>query len=1319
MLCLSVLPGSLLVGLLGANPAAAEDANAAADRSRAVSLWTQGGPELKAAAELALTGSDENVRRFLSHEADLASFADDRIAAARMAGVAGPNLRTAIQTALNKGSAEELRTFLNSGWKDPLEADQRIQVAQAADGGGPAMNEAAKTALNGSSDGLEDFLEKTQHTAREADERMRAAQLNDSGGPATKEAAKVALQGSALDIREFLNVGQYVARSRDKERASVAELAQQAEEAGKVAKRQTDAAKEASDRAVKASELAKEDAKRAVEETKAAGKDSARAASAARQAARAAQGAAAAAEAAIGAAQAANYAARMASEAAANAAAAAAGAAEAAARAQSAAANAAVDAEGAAVAREAAENAKAAADAAKKSGEAARQVAIAARAAQDAAGAAASASAQADVAAGAADEAGALAGEASAEASRARQWASTARARAAESARAARRAQALAGEAASAADEAASAADSAAQHARNAAKAAEDAAKHAGESVTAAKQSNEHAKAAKEAADAATDAVAKAKKVFEVARKVEEEELKSRTAIRVEQARALRFEDERQKADLAAAAKDRKALDEEAALLLTEAAKPGVDSKDIAVKGRKVALQALKTRGPWSQAAAKLALSGTDDTVVEYVRVRWQEAVVEDERETVRLLAAESRLEAVKKAAEEALKGDAKKISDFLRSGQHEAALGDYRIRVAQINDGGGQEVKKAARAAMRDGSADKLREFLNTTQYTAREADERQQAAQLNDKGGPETKAAAKVALESPPELLHEFIRFGQYSTERLDHLTATHVASVRQLISQAAATAALAQQNAAEAANTAAKANKAAQEAIDAANRATAAAGEADKYAAQAREYAKQAAASAAQAATSARIATNAATAAANDAQAAEIYAARAEASATWASEKAVEANTAASWAQVSAKRANQDAAAAESARQSTKERFYELVYDEYLTELVQEAQRDLNDQQQATSRAIQDSLRPIYVEEQARDEEAKRCGKWDPRCYDGVAGGALDAAGAKDGADCFLDGKLVSCIMILPWGRALKGGKYIYQGGKKLVKKDAEKVAKKSKPPVGCQCFLAGTKVLMGDRSTKNIEDLKPGDEVLATDPISGDTASRKVSRQIVAEDDKHFNELTISTPKGQKKLTATYEHPFWSPSAQAWTAAADLKPGATLISSDQTTVRIEGNRPFDQNARTYNLTVEGLHTYYVLAGQTPILVHNSNDDPKSFPNLITEDKGREWVKPIAPGTALSRSGNYSYVVLESGELVIGKRTAGHVNLARGENVMAAGEFKTKGGEVVSLDNKSGHYRPYGANAQQAAVDAFNKNGLNADGKYFAAWGKPICP
>jgi hypothetical protein len=50
--------------------------------------------------------------------------------------------------------------------------------------------------------------------------------------------------------------------------------------------------------------------------------------------------------------------------------------------------------------------------------------------------------------------------------------------------------------------------------------------------------------------------------------------------------------------------------------------------------------------------------------------------------------------------------------------------------------------------------------------------------------------------------------------------------------------------------------------------------------------------------------------------------------------------------------------------------------------------------------------------------------------------------------------------------------------------------------------------------------------------------------------------------------------------------------------TLLTDDGTTAIVTANHPFTKHARTYNLTVEGLHTYYVLAGQTPVLVHNSS-------------------------------------------------------------------------------------------------------------------------
>lgn len=151
-------------------------------------------------------------------------------------------------------------------------------------------------------------------------------------------------------------------------------------------------------------------------------------------------------------------------------------------------------------------------------------------------------------------------------------------------------------------------------------------------------------------------------------------------------------------------------------------------------------------------------------------------------------------------------------------------------------------------------------------------------------------------------------------------------------------------------------------------------------------------------------------------------------------------------------------------------------------------------------------------------------------------------------------------------------------------------------------------------MAGGKTKDIEDVTVGDKVLATDPETGRTGLRTVTHLIVTERDRHFNELSIATDDGIEKLTATHEHPFWSPSALLWVEARDLKPGMTLLTDKGDTVILTGNRAFTRHARTYNLTVDDLHTYYVLAGATPVLVHNSGGCPEIGPGWFPYGSGK---------------------------------------------------------------------------------------------------------
>ncbi|WP_237407932.1 ricin-type beta-trefoil lectin domain protein [Streptomyces sp. M2CJ-2] len=150
-----------------------------------------------------------------------------------------------------------------------------------------------------------------------------------------------------------------------------------------------------------------------------------------------------------------------------------------------------------------------------------------------------------------------------------------------------------------------------------------------------------------------------------------------------------------------------------------------------------------------------------------------------------------------------------------------------------------------------------------------------------------------------------------------------------------------------------------------------------------------------------------------------------------------------------------------------------------------------------------------------------------------------------------------------------------------------------------------FVPGTKVLMADGTTKPIEEVKAGDKVVATDPKTGERRIETVTAEIKGEGLKHLVKVTIDTDgeKGTEtaQVTATDGHPFWVPELGEWIDATDLKSGQWLQTSAGTHVQITAvERRTSPGATVHNLTVGDTHTYYVLAGTTPVLVHNCNTE-----------------------------------------------------------------------------------------------------------------------
>jgi hypothetical protein len=108
--------------------------------------------------------------------------------------------------------------------------------------------------------------------------------------------------------------------------------------------------------------------------------------------------------------------------------------------------------------------------------------------------------------------------------------------------------------------------------------------------------------------------------------------------------------------------------------------------------------------------------------------------------------------------------------------------------------------------------------------------------------------------------------------------------------------------------------------------------------------------------------------------------------------------------------------------------------------------------------------------------------------------------------------------------------------------------------------------------------------------------------------------------------------------------------------------------------------------------------------ANAEGRVFSNLAPGDAVRpQGFQPINPSSLTNASGRYNYVVSTNGRLVLGNRRYGHIDLANGGDVLAAGEVRVVNGQVVSINNASGHYQPFGPSAQAAAEQAFGSSGL----------------
>jgi RHS repeat-associated protein len=180
--------------------------------------------------------------------------------------------------------------------------------------------------------------------------------------------------------------------------------------------------------------------------------------------------------------------------------------------------------------------------------------------------------------------------------------------------------------------------------------------------------------------------------------------------------------------------------------------------------------------------------------------------------------------------------------------------------------------------------------------------------------------------------------------------------------------------------------------------------------------------------------------------------------------------------------------------------------------------------------------------------------------------------------------------------------------------------------------CGCFVAGT-LVMTPEGLRSIEDIEVGDLVLAWDEKTGRVEVRPVT-DLVRPEPKVVWRLEVRNAKDEVEIFhVTDDHP-WFVIGRGWIETKDLRVGQKITTADRRGLMILEVTPTDRVEQTYNLTVDGFHTF--LVGRDGAVVHNNNclqlamNAARAATGLTNSGIGKVigWGGNV-PGTALARA------------------------------------------------------------------------------------------
>ncbi|MCP4676278.1 MAG: hypothetical protein GY854_12360 [Deltaproteobacteria bacterium] len=207
------------------------------------------------------------------------------------------------------------------------------------------------------------------------------------------------------------------------------------------------------------------------------------------------------------------------------------------------------------------------------------------------------------------------------------------------------------------------------------------------------------------------------------------------------------------------------------------------------------------------------------------------------------------------------------------------------------------------------------------------------------------------------------------------------------------------------------------------------------------------------------------------------------------------------------------------------------------------------------------------------------------------------------------------------------------------------------------------------------TKSIQDLQPGDIVVARDEHGNQVARKEVLETYERVSD-HLRLLVFEDDAGQQqRLETTDEHPFWVEELNRFAEAKDLQPGQTVVGPSGETQQLvsTAREEHPDGIPVYNFQVADFHTYYVLQDgldATPVWVHNAKYAPKGAlhgplkPNVLTRadsilDAARptfksnwatkvtnkySWLRDRIPGTKTLIEGSRSQKLAQAQKIIM---------------------------------------------------------------------------